>query len=215
MPSEVGAPIHVGGLDAAFSSCVRRADLAACAGPGDGRDPCPGPTHRCVCPARHGSRAGGAVFQLSPRAQPQHIVQPLAVPPPVPLACRHLRPERRPGGDRPRRHHRTAMGPADQSTWHLSRPGPFSHGHFVKASGLRWLSLMLLPVLGPGGVGHSRPDCHGPLEAVLAPTPVRQAPAQETHRLRQTGPDPGGALATAPADHRHWRRQLRRHRPAQ
>jgi hypothetical protein len=31
-----------------------------------------------------------------------------------------------------------------------------SHGHFVKASGLRWLSLMLLPVLGPGGVGHSR-----------------------------------------------------------
>jgi hypothetical protein len=50
-----------------------------------------------------------------------------------------------------------------------------SHGHFVKASGLRWLPLMLLPVLGPGGVGHSRPDCHGPLEAVLAPTQVRQA----------------------------------------
>ncbi len=29
-----------------------------------------------------------------------------------------------------------------------------SHGHFVKASGLRWLSLMLLvPVPGPGGSG--------------------------------------------------------------
>ena len=80
---------------------VHRADLAACASAGYGRDPCPGPTHRRVCAARHGSRAGRAVFQLSPRAQPQHMVQPLAVAPPVPLACRHLRPERRPGGDRP------------------------------------------------------------------------------------------------------------------
>src|ERR1700688_2133782 len=96
------------------------------------------------------------------------------------------------------------MGRADQCTWHLSRPGPFfarplrqgerpalAFTHAAARDSLRWAVL-----------GTPVPDCLAPLGAVLATTPVRQAPAQEAHRLGQTGPDPVGALATAPADHR-------------
>jgi hypothetical protein len=92
-----------------------------------------------------------------------------------------------------------------------------SHGHFVKASGLRWLSLMLLPEipLGRAVLGTPVPDRPGLLGAVLAKTSVRQASAQKAHRLGPAGPDPGGALVAAPAHHRRRRRQLRRHRPAQ
>jgi hypothetical protein len=42
-----------------------------------------------------------------------------------------------------------------------------SHGHFVKASGLRWLSLMLLPE-GRTVLGLAVSYCPGPLGALLA-----------------------------------------------
>src|SRR3954471_9622820 len=63
-----------------------------------------------------------------------------------------------------------------------------SHGHFVKASGLRWLSLMLLvvgPLCGPtsmgrAGLGAAVPDGARPLGAVL---PRARAALQEADRL--------------------------------
>ena len=43
-----------------------------------------------------------------------------------------------------------------------------SHGHFVKAKGLRWVSLMLLAEVpwGPAGVGPALPDRAGPVRAL-------------------------------------------------
>jgi hypothetical protein len=90
-----------------------------------------------------------------------------------------------------------------------------SHGHFVKASGLRWLSLMLLPEISWAGLGTPVPDYLGSLGALLARAQAGQAAAQEAHRLMQIGPDPGGAMAAATVYHRRRRRQLCRNRSAQ
>ena len=64
-----------------------------------------------------------------------------------------------------------------------------SDGHFVKASGLRWLSLMLLAPdpLGGAGLGLAVPDRAGALGAVL---PRAREAAQEADRL---GPADGAA----------------------
>jgi DDE superfamily endonuclease len=60
-----------------------------------------------------------------------------------------------------------------------------SHGHFVKASGLRWLSLMLLAEIPWAGRCWGTPVPHrpGPLGTVLARAQAGQAAAQEAHRL--------------------------------
>jgi hypothetical protein len=50
----------------------------------------------------------------------------------------------RAGGNRDRRHNRTPLGPQDRRARNLSRPVRSSHRHFVKTSGLRWLSLMAM-----------------------------------------------------------------------
>jgi hypothetical protein len=42
------------------------------------------------------------------------------------------------------RHDRATLGSQDQGTRDLPRSSRSSHGHFVKASGLRWLSLMVM-----------------------------------------------------------------------
>lgn len=38
----------------------------------------------------------------------------------------------------------SAAGETDQGRWDLPDPVRSSHGNFIKASGLRWISLMLL-----------------------------------------------------------------------
>jgi hypothetical protein len=43
-----------------------------------------------------------------------------------------------------------------------------SHGHFVKASGLRWLSFMLLAPVGRPGLGSAIPDRAGALRTLRA-----------------------------------------------
>jgi hypothetical protein len=86
------------------------------------------------------------------------MVKPLAVSPPVPLARRHLCPQRRSGGvvgldDTIERR----WGARIKARGIYRDPVRSSHGHFVKASGLRWLSLMLLPEIPwAGGVGPCR-----------------------------------------------------------
>lgn len=66
-------------------------------------------------------------------------------------ARRHLRAPGRHGRDRPRRYHRTTLaGPPGQGGPKIKARGIYrdpvrsSKGHFVKASGLRWLSAQLL-----------------------------------------------------------------------
>ena len=88
-----------------------------------------------------------------------------------------------------------------------------SRGHFVKASGLRWLCVMLLaPVPWAGCVWAL------PFLTVLAPseryaTGARPA-AQEAHRLGPAGAAADRALAARAAADRRGRQQLRRHRTA-
>ena len=55
-----------------------------------------------------------------------------------------LHADRRTGRDRGRRHHRAALGPKISARGIYRDPVRSSKGHFVKASGLRWLSVMLL-----------------------------------------------------------------------
>ena len=76
-----------------------------------------------------------------------------------------------------------------------------SHGHFVKASGLRWLSVMLLPEISVGGarVGPAVPDRARPFRAICQQ--ARQT-AQEAHGLGQAGSAAGGTMAARPQDHR-------------
>jgi hypothetical protein len=88
-----------------------------------------------------------------------------------------------------------------------------SHGHFVKASGLRWLSIMLLPE-----ISWARHIWALPFLTVLAPSERyarKQAAAQEAHRLGAADHATGGTLASRAADRRGDRQRLRCHRTAQ
>jgi DDE superfamily endonuclease len=94
-----------------------------------------------------------------------------------------------------------------------------SRGHFVKASGLRWLCVMLLArwsALRPNPVGWLRlgpalPDRAGALRALR-----RQAgqAAQEAHGLGPAGPAAGCPLAAGTTRRGGGRQQLLGHRPA-
>src|SRR3954465_12964928 len=84
-----------------------------------------------------------------------------------------------------------------------------SKGHLVKASGLRWLSLMLLapiPWAGPH-LGLAVPHRPRPFGAVLPP--ARQA-AREADRLGEADGAAGTAVAARARDRAAGRRQLRR-----
>jgi hypothetical protein len=131
---------RAGGPDAAVPRRVHRADLAACAVLVMGAILVPG--RRAVASALRvvGLEHLARFSNYHRGAQPQHMVQRLAVAPPAPLARRHLRPQRRPGGDRPRR-----WGARTKAGGVYRDPVRSSHGRFVKASGLRWLSLMPPP----------------------------------------------------------------------
>ena len=71
-----------------------------------------------------------------------------------------------------------------------------SHGHFVKASGLRWISLMLLAPIPWAGLGAPLPDRVGTL---LAFRPRARQPPQEADRLGPSAPSADGALVAGPA----------------
>ena len=75
-----------------------------------------------------------------------------------------------------------------------------SHGHFVKASGLRWVSVMLLPDISWAGRVWALPF----LTALAPFRTLRPRPspaAQETHRLGKTGATAGRTMAARPRDH--------------
>ena len=88
-----------------------------------------------------------------------------------------------------------------------------SRGHFVKASGLRWISVMLLaPIPWAGRVWAL------PFLTALAPSErfAREhgPPPQEADRPGAPAPAPGRPLAARAAADRGRRQQLRRHRAA-
>ena len=85
----------------------------------------PGATHRRLGIARHRAQPTAAIHQLSPRAEPQQMVRPLALPHPVRVARQRLLPRRGADRDRRGRYDRATMGRADQTTGHLSRPRSF------------------------------------------------------------------------------------------
>ena len=72
-----------------------------------------------------------------------------------------------------------------------------SDSHLVKASGLRWISLMWLGLhpLGAAGLGPAGAHRPGPLGALL---PALVPAAQETHRLGQANYPPAASLAAPP-----------------
>jgi hypothetical protein len=72
-----------------------------------------------------------------------------------------------------------------------------SHGHFVKASGLRWLCIMLLQDrLGGSRLGFAVPNRPGP---VGTPRARERPAAQETDRLGPTDPAANRSLAAEPS----------------
>src|SRR4051794_23937616 len=85
-----------------------------------------------------------------------------------------------------------------------------SHGHFVKASGLRWLCLMLLapfPGLGASGVCRSWP-CWRPPNG----TPPSRGALQDADGLGAPGTASDRTLAAGAAPRRGGRQQLLGHR---
>ena len=87
-----------------------------------------------------------------------------------------------------------------------------SKGHFVKASGLRWLSYAAArDPLGRALLGFAVPGHPGAVTAVLGDAQSGPAPVQGANRQGQAGAAPDGALAAAPAHCRRRRCQLRCH----
>src|SRR5690349_7228181 len=84
-----------------------------------------------------------------------------------------------------------------------------SKGHLVKASGLRWLSLMLLAPIPWAGLGPAVPDRAGTFGALL---PRARPAAQEADRLGAADGPPGTPLAARARGRAAGRRRLRRPR---
>ena len=114
------------------------------------------------------------------------------------LLARRLRAARS-GGAGPRRHDRAPARQAHRGQGHLPRPRALvGHAHFVKASGLRWMSLMLLAAdpVGRAGLGAAVPHRARPLRARTA---ASGAPAQDAAR-RRAATGPAGAPLAAGRD---------------
>ena len=84
-----------------------------------------------------------------------------------------------------------------------------SHGHFVKASGLRWLSLMVMVPIPWVGRRWALPFLDGSRPFGALEQRARPA-AQDTDRLGASGDSTGQALAAGSPPHHRRRRQLRR-----
>src|SRR3954447_23037502 len=86
-----------------------------------------------------------------------------------------------------------------------------SRSFFVKTSGLRWLSLMLLSPMPWAGRGPALPDRAGPVRTLL---PRAGAAAQDADRLGATGRLASPPLAARARDRAARRQQLRGSGPA-
>src|SRR3954468_6863108 len=168
---------------------LHRRGPAPRAGPGRRRPAGAGTAHRRRRPARHGPGAVDQLRRPPPRPQRRPLVGPGRGPPPAPRARRRPRP-RRPGGGRHRRHRRAPPGRQDRGARHLPRPGASSRGHFVKASGPRWLCLMVMAPMPWGGVWGL------PFLTVLAPS-ERYAHARGQRHKRLTDRARQALLRTA------------------
>src|SRR5918997_380647 len=124
-----------GRLDVAVRPLHHRGDLGP--GAGCGRPAEPGPAHRECGVARPGPER--ELRRLSSRAEHGTLVGPRQSPSVVALAGRRLCPGRA-GRHRSRRYDRAPLGNEDQGIYR----DPVRSSHFVKASGLRWLCVMLL-----------------------------------------------------------------------
>ena len=190
----------------------RAADVAARPRPGRRRPAGAGPAHGRGGAARRGPGARAGLRRLPPRAEPRALVRPRARPA-APARCWSPPSCRTGRWWSARRHDRAALGPADRARGIYRDPVRSSRGHFVKASGLRWLSVMLLaPVPWAGRVWAL------PFLTVLAPSEryARGAgrAAQEADRLGPAGAAADRALAAGAAARRRGRQQLRGHGPA-
>jgi hypothetical protein len=153
LPLRHGHSILRAGVLAAADLAPRRSVAAR-------RHPGPRPAHGDEPPAHHRPDAGATFHQLPPGAQPRRLVPPRRRPLAAGLADRRLRPDRDGGAGRswsrfrPRSGWNASAGLDDTIERRRGKriaaqgiyrdPVRSSHGHFVKASGLRWLSLMLL-----------------------------------------------------------------------
>ncbi len=131
------------------------------------------PAHGDEPAAHRRAHAGAAFHQLPPGAQPCCLEPSRRCPLAAGLADQRLRPDRDGGVGRswsrfrPRSGWNTSEGLDDTIERRRGKriaakgiyrdPVRSSHGHFVKASGLRWLSLMLLvPIPWAGASGPCR-----------------------------------------------------------
>ena len=137
---------------APFADDVLRPDLAACAGAADRRRAQPRTPHRV------GGASGHCAWMQDPHFTNYHrvlnrcrwssrrVARCL-----FGLLVNTFDPERA-GHHRPGRHAGTTLGRQDLAARGIYRdPTRSSHGHFVKASGLRWLSVMILPEIAFAG----------------------------------------------------------------
>ena len=124
-------------------AAVRPPLLAARPGSADRRDPGPGPAHRGERAAHHGPRARAALRQLPSRAQPRCV---------VPAAGARILLGLLLDAFAPRGPVVMALDDTIERRWGrrirargiYRDPVRSSDAHFVKTSGLRWMSLMLL-----------------------------------------------------------------------
>jgi hypothetical protein len=131
-------------MDAAFQRRFYRTNIAACSGLDRRQHSHTRSSYRRRCFTRGGARARRGLHQLSPRAQPQPLVKSLGRSLSVPSI-----------GEKPGANWSRRLGLDDtiERRWDAKikargiyrDPVRSSHGHFVKPSGLRWLSIMLLP----------------------------------------------------------------------
>src|SRR4051795_5267495 len=105
------------------------------------------------------------------------------------------------------------MGCADQSTWHLSRSGPFLSWSLRQGvrSALAVLHAADSAAMGGSRLGPPCPDRSGPLRALLARA---LSEAQGSDRLGAAGSASDRAVAAGMAPGRGCRYELRRHRVA-
>src|SRR4051794_18138602 len=145
-----GAP---GRVDGTLPGRPHPADRAPRARPRRRRHPRPRAAHRGGDAAGRGAGAGPDLHQLPPGTQPEPLVGPRRRRASAASLARRLRPGRA-GGGRHRRDDRAPRWGARIEARGIYRdPVRSSRGHLVKASGLRWITVMLLaPVPWAGRV---------------------------------------------------------------
>src|SRR3712207_1090623 len=112
-----------GGLDAALPMPLHRRGVASRARAGLRHAAGAGTADRRRRTAGHGPRRGRRLRRVPSRAEPRALaLARRRAPSPAAARCRFR--AGRPGGGRPRRHHRAALGRPDRGAGDLPRPGP-------------------------------------------------------------------------------------------